>query len=84
VKAVLSRVLFGAHLDREGAHLEGADASKALVVPLLAEELKYLPLPILEGSTDDYDYRLENLVLNGYQVPLLSPRSPVADSRPRR
>jgi hypothetical protein len=39
-----------------------------LLVPLLTEELKYIPIGTIEGTSPDYDYRLQNLVLSGYQV----------------
>ncbi|KAL1920788.1 uncharacterized protein VTP21DRAFT_11423 [Calcarisporiella thermophila] len=35
----------------------------AMLLPLIAEELKYIPLPAIEGSNKDADYRVENIVL---------------------
>jgi len=35
----------------------------ARLVPVIAEKLEYLPVPRIEGSDDDVDYSLDNLVL---------------------
>jgi hypothetical protein len=41
---------------------------KILILSLLLEELKYVPLPRLEGSTDKYDFVVENAYLYGYDL----------------
>jgi len=38
---------------------------KRMIVPLLKNSLENVPLPLVEGSSGKYDYRLENLTLNG-------------------
>jgi hypothetical protein len=41
---------------------------KTLLVPLLVEELKFIPIPRLEGSNEDYDWTAEDIILSGYDI----------------
>jgi len=41
---------------------------KILMLSLLLEELKYIPLPRIEGSTDKYDYVVQNAHFYGYDL----------------
>lgn len=38
------------------------------VVPLLLKQLEEIPVPTFEGHNEDYDYRIENLVLSGSDI----------------
>jgi len=54
--------------DKEGNVTLNYDAIgqiRALAIPIISEELKYIPLPSVEGCDDTYDYRIENMVLSG-------------------
>lgn len=41
---------------------------KILITSLLLEELKYIPIPRLEGSTDTYDFVLQSINFYGYDL----------------
>jgi len=41
---------------------------KILLTSLLMEELKYIPVPKIEGSTDTYDFQLQNVMFYGYDL----------------
>jgi len=41
---------------------------KILFSSILMEELKYIPVPKIEGSTDEYDFTLQNVMLYGYDL----------------
>jgi len=47
---------------------DALDQIRTLLVPILIEQIKYIPLNTIEGSTDTYDYKLENIVLSGYDI----------------
>jgi ElaB/YqjD/DUF883 family membrane-anchored ribosome-binding protein len=47
---------------------ESMDQLKRMIVPLLQKQLERIPLPMIEGSTEKYDYRIENLVMNGRDI----------------
>jgi len=39
-----------------------------MLIPMIEKELQTLPLPMIEGSTPKYDYRLDNMTLNGTDI----------------
>jgi cell division septum initiation protein DivIVA len=41
---------------------------KILVLSLVLEELKYIPVPTLSGSTDEYDFMLRSVNFYGYDL----------------
>ncbi len=41
---------------------------KILLTSVLMEELKYIPVPKIEGSTDTYDFLLQNVMFYGYDL----------------
>jgi len=41
---------------------------RAVVLPLLVEQLHYLPLPAIAGDTPDLSYRMEDMVISFYDV----------------
>jgi len=41
---------------------------RSAIVPVLAESLKYIPIPRLEDSNENRDYWVDNIVLCGYDV----------------
>jgi hypothetical protein len=41
---------------------------KILLTSLLMEEMKYIPVPRIEGSTDTYDFQLQNIMFYGYDL----------------
>jgi uncharacterized NAD-dependent epimerase/dehydratase family protein len=47
---------------------ESMDQLRRMVVPLLQKQLQRVPLPMIEASTDKYDYRIENMVMNGTDI----------------
>jgi len=40
----------------------------AVIVPVVAESLKYIPIPRIEGSDHKRDYWVDNIVLCGYDI----------------
>jgi hypothetical protein len=45
-------------------NLELINQMKALIVPLLKEHLRWVPLPRIEGSNETYDYWFDNVVFS--------------------
>lgn len=43
-------------------NIELINQLRGLVVPLLTEHLRWVPLPLIEGSNDTYDYWFDNIV----------------------
>jgi hypothetical protein len=41
---------------------------KILLTSLLMEEMKYIPVPRIQGSTDSYDFQLQNVMFYGYDL----------------
>jgi hypothetical protein len=41
---------------------------KILLTSLLMEEMKYIPVPRIQGSTDTYDFQLQNVMFYGYDL----------------
>jgi hypothetical protein len=41
---------------------------RKFIVPLLMKQLENIPVPSLEGSTEDMDYKFENLVFNASDI----------------
>jgi len=43
---------------------------KQVLVPFFLEQLDYIPIPLIEGQSDDgvYDYRFENIIFKGSDV----------------
>lgn len=41
---------------------------KILLTSLLMEEMKYIPVPKISGSTDTYDFQLQNVMFYGYDL----------------
>jgi len=41
---------------------------REMLIPLIQKQLENVPLPLIEGSTDKYDYRLDNMTLNGRNI----------------
>jgi len=47
---------------------ESIQQIRTLLVPIVLENLKEIPIPLIQGSTPKYDYKLENLIFSGYDV----------------
>jgi hypothetical protein len=41
---------------------------RQFVVPLFIAQLDQIPIPTIEGSNEDYDYRIENLSFSGHDI----------------
>jgi hypothetical protein len=41
---------------------------RQLLVPLIIEQLKFIPIPHLEGSNETYDWTADNIILSGYDI----------------
>jgi len=41
---------------------------QSVLLPVLAENLKYLPMPRMESSNSDRDFWLDNIVLSGFDI----------------
>jgi hypothetical protein len=76
--ARLARALreLGSELYTEGSdgkrviNTEALSQLRTLLVPMVLDQLNYIPIPLVEGKSDDgtYDYRFENIVLSGYDI----------------
>jgi hypothetical protein len=38
------------------------------LVPFFVELMDKIPIPVIEGSTDEYEFKLENIVFSGYDI----------------
>lgn len=47
---------------------ESLDQLKRMIIPLVQKQLETIPLPMIEGSNDKYDFRVQNLVMNGRDI----------------
>jgi len=59
------------YLDTEGrvqVDTEMLGKLRSVIVPVLAETLKYIPIPRIEDSNDNRDYWFDNIILCGYDV----------------
>jgi hypothetical protein len=56
----------------DGGHLtwkpDELNQFKILILSLVMEELKYIPIPLMRGSTKDYDFLFQNAHLYGYDL----------------
>jgi hypothetical protein len=58
-------------VDKEGSvqvDMEMLGKLREVIVPVLAESLKYIPLPKIEDSNESRDYWVDNIVLCGYDI----------------
>jgi len=59
------------YVDTEGhvqVNTEMLGKLRSVIVPVLAETLKYIPIPRIEDSNDNRDYWVDNIILCGYDV----------------
>jgi hypothetical protein len=59
------------HVDSAGdvvANLDMLGKLRDVLLPILAESLKYIPIPRIESSDNNRDYWVDNIVLCGYDV----------------
>jgi hypothetical protein len=61
------------YVDEGGRKTINTDAlmqMRQLLMPIVLEQLNYIPIPLVEGASDDgvYNYRFENIVLSGYDI----------------
>jgi uncharacterized protein (DUF3820 family) len=47
---------------------ESVQQIRTMLVPIVLENLREVPIPRIEGSTPKYDYKIENLVFSGSEV----------------
>jgi hypothetical protein len=53
---------------RPTINLELINQMKGLLVPLLVEHLRWIPLPLVEGSNDNYDYWFDHIVFSAPEL----------------
>jgi hypothetical protein len=47
---------------------ESIQQLRDMVIPVIQKQLEHVPLPMIEGSNDKYDWRLDNLTLFGRDI----------------
>lgn len=58
-------------VDKEGNYkldYEALEQIRILVIPIMIEQLKYIPVENIDGSNEYYDFNIRNIVLSGYEI----------------
>lgn len=57
--------------DENGAYQldhQAFEQIRILIIPIMIEQLKYIPIEEVCGSNEVYDFRIQNVVLSGYDI----------------